>query len=150
MKPQFCGLLTATKWNEHLAKICVGDGSSTRPSRASLGRLFSTCTKYARDQTHSSPTDLSSRARRGIQVLACTTEIAASAKARYSKRETIPALDRLVISFAGASPAQHSSITTHFAAKVNPFAADCAHKSFTLVSGKFFGRQIDFHPLAGE
>jgi len=56
----------------------------------------------------------------------------------------------LIIAFARAGSAKNSSPNANFTPEVNAFAARFTDNAFPFVAGKFFGRQIDFHPLRCE
>jgi len=58
--------------------------------------------------------------------------------------------ERVVVTLSGAGLAQGLPLAPHFPPKIDSLAALLAGDSFSLVSGKFFRREIDFHPLCCE
>ena len=59
-------------------------------------------------------------------------------------------LDRLVIPFSRTASAEYFTVAVDFAVEIDSFAAQIANNSLAFVSGEFFWRQFDLHPLRGE
>src|SRR3954467_11540256 len=61
-----------------------------------------------------------------------------------------PALQRLVVAFAGAGAAESLAVAVNLFLEVDAFATVSAHNAFALVTRQFLGRYLDLHPLYVE
>ena len=68
-----------------------------------------------------------------------------------SERQSLARLGcQFVITLSRTTAAEYFSFAANFTAKINPFATNFANNALPFVSGEFFWRKFNSHPLRRE